>query len=535
MRNSRLWRQPLAHLSLCRSCEWLQVAAIITLGAALRIWSPAMRADLWYDETYSLIVAQRPLGQMMHLLLVGGDTNPPLYTILLHFWLKLGDSDLCVKLLSLTFGVASLGATYVLGKRVGGKAIGLLCCLLLATSESAITYSVEARPYALFLFLSVLSTHCLLIALDRNDGGESRRNAHTGPWICYAASSCLLVYTHWFGLLVLVVQIVALLVHRPLAIRTVQDYVLALAAVMFLGAPLISFLRNQVRLQNEVGGFSWPGPPHWHSLVDVISFLAGGRNLLFIVAAVIGWNLLRHGGRFRPGGGALLRALRARPRLVFFAGYFVIPVVLVASISSLLPNYSFFVPRYFLPFTIGIHVLLAHLLTRLRRPLAYLLLLAFVFAPVFRAARHWRAPETPYSAIAAELPSHVPRDGLITHLSPMSYYPVLHYRGDQGTRNKVLCEQASDAGYVLGYNLKGEMLGSTSLVEIRNLLERYSELWVVVDSLDQDDRVKELWEQIRRAPQFSMVSERQLGGVRVEYYRRDPLQAVLVDPIDADE
>jgi hypothetical protein len=65
---------------LCGRAEWLPVTVVITLGTALRIWSPAMRSELWYDEAYSLTVARQSFGRMAHLLLVGGDTNPPLYT-----------------------------------------------------------------------------------------------------------------------------------------------------------------------------------------------------------------------------------------------------------------------------------------------------------------------------------------------------------------------------------------------------------------------------------------------------------------------
>lgn len=73
-----------------------------------------MRSDLWYDEVYSYRTACLPFRQMLHSLLLGGDTNPPLYTLLLHFWLKLSHSDTHIKTLSLVFGLASIAVMYLL-------------------------------------------------------------------------------------------------------------------------------------------------------------------------------------------------------------------------------------------------------------------------------------------------------------------------------------------------------------------------------------------------------------------------------------
>ena len=106
--------------------EWLPVAAIVALGVALRWWSPAMKSDLWYDEVCSYTVAGRPFCSMMHTLYLGADTNPPLYTILLHFWLKLGASDTHVKVFSLLFATASIWVVYLLAKRLFGRRVGLI-------------------------------------------------------------------------------------------------------------------------------------------------------------------------------------------------------------------------------------------------------------------------------------------------------------------------------------------------------------------------------------------------------------------------
>ena len=109
---SRPWLAPAKHpykLIIATKAEWLGLSGVIALGAALRWWSHAMKSDLWYDEMYSYLVAGREFSSMMNILYSGADTNPPLYTLLLHYWLKLGTSDTHVKCLSLLFAIASIG------------------------------------------------------------------------------------------------------------------------------------------------------------------------------------------------------------------------------------------------------------------------------------------------------------------------------------------------------------------------------------------------------------------------------------------
>src|SRR5215510_922673 len=141
----------------------------------LRWWSPAMHSDLWYDEVFSYNTASLPFFQMFHKLLLGGDTNPPLYTMVLHFWLKFGHSPTHIKLLSLLFGLAAIGLAFYLGKMIGGIKLASIAAFLFAVSGSVIRYSVEARPYSLFMFFSLLSTIFFLRACEQPAEADSRR------------------------------------------------------------------------------------------------------------------------------------------------------------------------------------------------------------------------------------------------------------------------------------------------------------------------------------------------------------------------
>src|SRR5262249_8915878 len=199
-------------------------------------------------------IARRSLGELIRTLYLGGDTNPPLYTFLLHFWLKLGDSDTHIKLFSLIFSVGAIVVLYKAANRIAGSSVALISCLLMSTSQTVITYSVAARPYSLFLFLSLLSTHLLLSAIHQGRGSRQARGSPNWTWLRYGALSTLMVHTHWFGLLVLFVQASAFVAYYPCSRRALPGYLRSLVGIGICSLPLAFFLWNQIELQNSAGG-----------------------------------------------------------------------------------------------------------------------------------------------------------------------------------------------------------------------------------------------------------------------------------------
>lgn len=500
-----------------RRIEWISLSAIVGLGIALRWWSPAMRSDFWYDEMYSYMTARQPFADMMHSLLLGGDANPPLYTFVLHFWLKLGDSDTQAKVLSLIFGTAAIPAIYLLAKRIGDRWVGLLAALLLATSQAAINYSVEARAYAIFLCLSLLSTYFLLSIL-----GEAAAQARVRfKWFTgYVIVTALVIYTHWFGLLLLAVQATAFVIYYRDARRIVGRYLLSLAAIGVCCLPLTPFLWNQIARREAAGGFLWPGRPGLRSLYDLATFLFGGQNLLVLAGVIFVLAYLSQRRRPRP------EANHGNRHLLFFSGYFVLPMVIVFTISKLLTRYSFFVPRYFLPFVAGVIILIALALVRIERRVAIVCAVMFILFPVVKSIKRWQQPETPYSQLAAMLPAAMRDNALIVHLSPMSYYPTRHYQQSGATSEKVLWSHEVKPSFPIRINLAGGLLKPDELLEV-GALDDYEEVWVVVDSIDQDKSVQEIEAGLRNDRRFSLASEQRFAGLRVEHFTLSESQARL--------
>ena len=87
-------------------------------------------SDLWLDEALSVNIAQLPLGDLHAAL--KRDGAPPLYYVLLHFWIGLcsATSDTAVRGLSGVLSVATFPAMYFIGKPVGGRFTAWVAVLL---------------------------------------------------------------------------------------------------------------------------------------------------------------------------------------------------------------------------------------------------------------------------------------------------------------------------------------------------------------------------------------------------------------------
>lgn len=495
--------------------RWLPVAAIMALGIVLRLWSPKFRTDLWYDEMFSLMNAQLSFSEMIHKLMLGGESSPPLYTVLLHFWIKLGASDTHIKLFSVLFGVASVWAIYLLVSRVGNSLAALVSCLLLSVSESAIYYSIEARSYAVFLLLSLLSTYGFFSALNETRS-KRRFGSKSIIWAGYIAVTALAVYSHWFGLLLPAVHAVGLAIYRPASSRPVRHFTLSVAIVGCLCLPLAPFLMNQIRLQETIGGFRWPGPPGPRALVDLALFTTGGHALLVLTFALLIVVLFRM--RSQPWDKKMKKSM------IFVSVYVLLPILMAYVVSSITARYSFFVFRYFLPFVAGVYILIGLTLSTLGKRTAIAFFAAFALIAILSIVRHREAPQNSYSRLAAETCTEGDAGVLVAHLSPMSYFPALHYR-HCNVNEKVLWSEQGESGHIIGLNLGSQMIDRGDLEDVGEAMRQYRELWLVIDPGDIGRGTRAVWRAVKENNDFSLGSQEQFGTLILERYRKKPVRA----------
>ena len=118
---------------------------------------------LWVDEAISVLAAH---GWLQHgsAVLPSGIPYPraPLSTYIIAKGIQLfGDNEWAVRSPSVILGTLTIPLTYVLGKKVAGKEIGLIAAFLVTFSFFSIGWSRQARMYQVFqfFFLFVITSY----------------------------------------------------------------------------------------------------------------------------------------------------------------------------------------------------------------------------------------------------------------------------------------------------------------------------------------------------------------------------------------
>jgi uncharacterized membrane protein len=121
------------------------VIVIFAIGLAVRLFRLGDES-LYLDEAASWRFAKLPLRVLWT---EAVDDHPPLYYSLLHLWMNFGDSPSSLRLISAIGGALAAPLAFLLGRQIGGMAVGLLSALFVALSTLQLEYSQDARSYAL--------------------------------------------------------------------------------------------------------------------------------------------------------------------------------------------------------------------------------------------------------------------------------------------------------------------------------------------------------------------------------------------------
>ncbi len=229
---------------LNRRLGWA-LPAIATLVFGIFRLPELTRSPLWYDELFSLGVAELPSGDSLRRI-IADHTNPPLFYVLLKGWMALGgDSDHWVRLLPCLLAML-LGAALVWLARevhVGARA-GMLAVALAAASPLSVDLANEVRGYSLLALMA-----CLSLAATLHD--RTRRTRET--FALMTIINIALVHTHYFGWLTIGAECIAALYawRRPLAWRVLRSAGLTLLAfVPWAAAVAAHALTNPAPLRN---------------------------------------------------------------------------------------------------------------------------------------------------------------------------------------------------------------------------------------------------------------------------------------------
>jgi mannosyltransferase len=166
------------------------IGVIVVIGALLRLHNLGSES-LWFDEAASWMQAKDSLAALIQR--TAADNYPPLHNLALFVAIKLfGDSEWSLRLPSVIFGVANIGALYWLGTMTVGRTAGLIGAIMLALSPFHFVYSQEARMYSLIALAATLYAATCFHYLRAP-------SLLRGAWV--SLSGLALVYSHPYGTL----------------------------------------------------------------------------------------------------------------------------------------------------------------------------------------------------------------------------------------------------------------------------------------------------------------------------------------------
>jgi mannosyltransferase len=324
----------------------LPVVALTLLGLLLRRYHLGDES-LWFDEADIVARARQPLDTLLGGFMQAGE-NGPLYTLMLHFWLRLTDAapfltrglhlifgpevEAPVRALAMIFGVATIPAIYLFARRVGGHALGLISAGLLAVNPFHIWHSQDAKMYTLLVLAAVVSSLLYLWALERDDWRF---------WAGYVVATWVMLTAHSMALLVLLAQLAA----TPLIVRRLpredvprRSWVGWGWTMLLILGPIfpIAWLRGAALVTGTVDVGGWYAPAGLNDIVGTlaVNYAVNQADMLWQWVGAVSMALLAIGGllylygrirRTRPDDESAVRVnLAARPLLI---AMLVIPLI----------------------------------------------------------------------------------------------------------------------------------------------------------------------------------------------------------------
>lgn len=179
--------------------HWIAVLVLTVAALAVRLFCLTCK-PFWFDEAFSVEVARVTWPNFLHLLW-WREANMSLYYFLLRIWLHLGQDPFLIRSLSALIGAATIPALYWLASLLYGRRVGLIAAALLTFSAYHVRYAQEARSYTLFVLLATLSSGFLISFLEQPTNFHRR---------AYVLTSVLTVYAHFYALLLIAAQWLAL-------------------------------------------------------------------------------------------------------------------------------------------------------------------------------------------------------------------------------------------------------------------------------------------------------------------------------------
>jgi len=355
----------------------------ILLAFALRVYALDAQS-LWNDEGTSVALASLSIEAIIHG--AARDIHPPLYYLLLHFWMPLaGNTEYAVRFLSVIVGVVIVALVFRIAYFVFDERVALLAALLTALSPFHVYYSQEARMYVwvtlwaavsvwAFVKLKVKSSKFKVETAEVSGQRSvvSGQKSEVGMWVVYVVATLAALYTQYVGAFVVVAENLAYAVWWLVNLRTTHHvsrhltpWLLGQLIIGSLFLPWYLFAGGQLA--------TWPSisepldvPTLVWRVLNVFSVgltlegtLATLTAIVFGILFLLGWRWTRNPN--------------ANGGIVTLAAWTLVPMAAMYIVSLARPAYN---PKFLLLATPAFYILAARGLSFVLRPSSFVLRLS---------------------------------------------------------------------------------------------------------------------------------------------------------------
>ena len=360
---------------------WIALTAILLLAALMRLWS-INKESFWADEGWTIVLSHGPtLTDVVQTM--ANDQHPPLYFVLFHYWVLLaGDSEIAARLLSAFWSLIGVALVYRLGADRFSRQAGALGALVMALAALDLMMAQEARHYTQMATLALLSTLFYFRYLRHPSRGNG-----LGWW----AASVALMYTHYLGAFILLIQVIHILL-RAVTIRQARvtlDLLIRWVLIGLAWSPWAFVFINQSLIRYTRPILFRSALSNSPETLDTIrTTVFGGQFGLTIGLLLLGgvYLVYRDAGRW-----PVLRLRPVAPTLYLLL-WVLLPTLIMFAINS---RYEIVTPRNFLLILPAVALLIGHGLTNLDRTartfvVAILLVIGLTTVDAYFVKPPWR-------------------------------------------------------------------------------------------------------------------------------------------------
>lgn len=215
--------------------------------------------SFWRDEAFSYLMAKKGFFEIIFL--TAKDFNPPLYYLLLRYWMKIfGSSEIALRSLSMIFFWATIYVAFLFLNDIFKIKLkrSFFYLIFFIINPLLLYYAFEARMYSMFAFLASLSYFAFL-----------KKN-----YRLYLFSTIAGLFTHYFMLLVVFSQLFFLIINKK-NVKNFKKTVVYLSLLFF--SPWLVFFLSQ----NSFPGTFWLARPHLKDIFVIFGIIYTGNEAAF--------------------------------------------------------------------------------------------------------------------------------------------------------------------------------------------------------------------------------------------------------------